>query len=484
MNPVKLVRKFLKVLRGGATFRQVFLGFFLGIAVGMTPGINLTLLLCVAVLFLLNTNGGMAGIGIILGKLLCLLLAPVTFEMGYFLIHTVGLVGLIRAISDTPVLALLALDYYCLLGGIPFVLLIGGVGGWLLARWLVSLRASLARAGQKSEGLSKLSGNPVVKFVLRLAFGKQKETFDAMAEKKSPLLLKGRIIAGMVIVVIVAVLTLLFLDAAARAGIERGISSLTGAEVNVADAELSLSRGRLVIEGLQVTDAARPTHNRVQAERIETDVRISDLLAKRLTVELLLCQAMKQDAERSEPGEVYRKPDEKPQEPPPSDLGDRAAKIKAYYDQVKKLNDNMKKLEGYLKSEDPGREQAAAEKGDKPKSLRDQLKEEVKSNGYFAASAKKYLARHPTWVIREAKVTKYVVHSQLPTFTLAGEHLSSHPSLHGEPMKIHPPKPDKEAVKELVGKAGLDGIFPKESDKKKPSLLDKLNPFKKKEKKE
>ena len=183
MNPIKLLRKLGKALRGGATFRQIFLGFLLGIAVGMTPGVNLTLLLGVALLFFLNTNGGIAGIGIVLGKVLCLLLAPVTFEVGYFLIHSAGLGGLVRAASDTPVLALLGLDYYCLLGGIPLVLLIGGVGGWMLAGYMLKLRAVVSQTAEKSEKLGKLADNRFVKFVLKIAFGKAKE---APTDDRSP----------------------------------------------------------------------------------------------------------------------------------------------------------------------------------------------------------------------------------------------------------------------------------------------------------
>ncbi|NQU76008.1 MAG: hypothetical protein HQ546_06840, partial [Planctomycetes bacterium] len=50
MNPIKLIRKFVKALRGGSSFREVFLGVFLGFAVGMIPGVNLTLILAVLLL--------------------------------------------------------------------------------------------------------------------------------------------------------------------------------------------------------------------------------------------------------------------------------------------------------------------------------------------------------------------------------------------------------------------------------------------------
>ena len=101
MNPIKLIRKLVKALRGGATFRQMFLAIVLGFAAGMIPGVNLTLIACIVLLLILNTNGGLAVMGYLVGKALCLLLAPVTFEIGYFLIHSAGLMGLIQTLAGT-----------------------------------------------------------------------------------------------------------------------------------------------------------------------------------------------------------------------------------------------------------------------------------------------------------------------------------------------------------------------------------------------
>ncbi|MHC4873179.1 MAG: hypothetical protein ACYTFY_15155, partial [Planctomycetota bacterium] len=126
MNPVKIIRKLGAALRGGPTFLQVFLGVFAGFAIGMMPGINLSFILLMALLLILNVNGGVAAVAVIIGKVLCLILAPLTFNIGYFLIHSIGLEGLVRAFGDTPVLALLDLHVYCMTGAIPFIIILGG----------------------------------------------------------------------------------------------------------------------------------------------------------------------------------------------------------------------------------------------------------------------------------------------------------------------------------------------------------------------
>ena len=127
MGPVKLIRGIGRILRGGADRRQVFLGCLLGVVIGMIPGFNGALVLAIALFFFLNANGLLAALGVLLGKVLCLVLAPVTFNIGYVIIHKVGLEGFFRWAADTPVLALMDLDVYSLVGGLPVALVVGTV---------------------------------------------------------------------------------------------------------------------------------------------------------------------------------------------------------------------------------------------------------------------------------------------------------------------------------------------------------------------
>lgn len=455
MNPIKLIRKLVKVLRGGATFRQMFLAILLGFAAGMIPGINLTLIACIVLLLILNTNGGLAVMGYVVGKALCLLLAPVTFEIGYLLIHSAGLMGLIQTLADTPVLALLDLHVYCLLGALPLIVVLGGGMGWALGTIILKARAGLAAAGQK-EKARKVADNLVVRILLRIAFGRQKRTMAEMAEKSSPIFLKGRLIAGLVVIAAILLGQYLFLDVLARKGLEAAIAEAGGAEVNVRRADLSLLTGHLVIEGLQVTDAARPTHNLVQADRIVTDVSVEALLARRLVVDAVECEKIRTDVQRDAPGEVYR-------ERPPTDEDKKRwnidigglGKITEYYDQAKKLHERIQKLKDYLQDEEPQTEEGPPDK--------ERLKEEARLRGYLRLSAKDYLAKRPTWVIRHAKVGGVEVAQGLPGITVEGRELSSHPSLHTEKMELKA-YPDEDIAKQL--KEGIFGKGDKDLGKK------------------
>ena len=455
MNPIKLMRKLVKALRGGATFRQMFLAILLGFAAGMIPGVNLTLIACIVLLLILNTNGGLAVMGYVVGKALCLLLAPVTFEIGYLLIHSAGLMALIQTLADTPVLALLDLHVYCLLGALPLIVVLGGGMGWALGAIILKARAGLAAAGQK-EKARKVADNLAVRILLRIAFGRQKGTMAEMAEKSSPIFRKGRLIAGLVVVAAILLGQYLFLDVLARKGLEAAIAEAGGAEVNVRRADLSLLTGHLLIEGLQVTDAARPSHNLVQADRIVTDVSVEDLLARRLVVDAVACEKIRTDAQRDRPGEVYRErpPTDEDKERWNIDIGG-LGKITEYYEQAKKLHERIQKLKDYLQDEEPKTAEGPPDK--------ERLKEEARLRGYLRLSAKDYLAKRPTWVIRHAKVGGVEVAEGLPGITVEGRELSSHPSLHPEKMELKA-YPDEDIAKQL--KEGIFGKGDKDLGKK------------------
>ena len=168
LTPIGLIRKLGKLARGGVTPLQVLLGCLLGVMLGMVPGFNMTMLLGIVLLVLLNANGGMAALGFALGKALCLLMAPVTFQIGYFLIHRIGLEGLFRAAGDTPVVALMDLHYYCLVGGLPVGLLVGLAMGLGMAKLVQGVRKGiLAVVGEQVNSAPALHDRPMKLTVTR-----------------------------------------------------------------------------------------------------------------------------------------------------------------------------------------------------------------------------------------------------------------------------------------------------------------------------
>ena len=422
---IKLLRKLGKLVRGGVASKQIFLGGLLGVLVGMIPGVNLSLVLALVLLMLLNAHVGIALMGVALGKAVCLLLAPVTFRIGYAIVHSVGLEGLFRGASDTPVLALLDLHVYCLVGGLPIAILLGIVFGWVVVKLVTAVRVGIVETTARSERMQKLAQNPIVKLFLRIVFGKQKEDIAELLKKKPSLFRKSGVILAAVVFAIILLLQFLFLDMALKAGLERGLASANGAEVNVEKADLSLLGGKLEVRGLQVTDRKKPERNIIQAEQITADVSVSDLLRKRYVIALLAVSDVQINAKRAAPGQVFHKREDDEEDDPEGkdgqgiDVFEKAETVKEY----------LRKLKDYLKE----RERAKKEEREKQK---EKMFETAQNEGYLRMGAKGLLAEHPVWLIKEAKVEKVRVDKDMPLYALSGREIASHPELNPEPMTI------------------------------------------------
>ena len=429
---IKLVRKLGKTLRGGAGDREIFLGGLVGACIGMIPGFNLTLVLTILAFLLLNANVGVAVLGFALGKVFCIVLASITFEIGYVLIHSIGLEGLFRLFADTPVLALLDLHYYCLVGGLPIAAVVGVVFGVLMKRSITALRTGVVEAVERSEKMQKLANNKLVRFVLWLVFGKQKEDMADILAKNQPFLRKSGLALVGGAIVILLVLEFLLLDMGVKAGLEIGLASATGAEVNVDDAHLSIFGGKLALKGIQVTDSAKPTHNLVQAETVAADLSVSALLAKRYVVDLLEASNVTMDAERDKPGKVYEKKtqDEAEEEEEPKDA------VTKYLEKAKDLKKHLKKVKEWLEKQ-RSKEKGEEEKTDgDEKQQKEDLKELADTVGYLRLSAKNVLATRPTWVVRKVKVDGIVVAKGFEAHNLEAAELSSHPELNPNQMTM------------------------------------------------
>jgi len=103
---LKLLGKILNTLREGASPRQIAGGFVLGFALGLIPGWPLQAFLLLAVIFFLNVNLTMAGVGAALATAVALLFDPVFNAAGGWVLEAGFLHGLWTAAYNTPVFAL------------------------------------------------------------------------------------------------------------------------------------------------------------------------------------------------------------------------------------------------------------------------------------------------------------------------------------------------------------------------------------------
>ena len=420
MNPIKLFRKLGKLLRGGAGPWETFMGCLLGMAIGMTPGFNMTVIIAIALLLLLNANVALASIAFVIGKVLCLVLAPVTFQIGFFVIHGIGLEGLFGAISRTPVLALMGLHYYCLVGGLPLALVLGLAMGWMVSRVVRLARVAIIAGGERSERFGKISRNVLVRIILRIVFGKQKKPLAEMLHAKRPVFRKAGVILCVIMLAGVLVFEQLYADRLAASGLKAGIETAAGAEVNIEEVDFSLLGGRLRVKGLQVTDRQKPTHNLVRIDALEGDIAITDLLAGRLVLEKVRVGRIERDVKRAAPGEVF----EKTERPKPK-LPD--VTISDYFERGEKALEYLGKLRDYLNEREENRRKDPQDQED--------LKKLARLKGHFKASAESVLARRPVVTIQLLEIDQ--VHMEgAGTYSLRGKEVSDSPELNSLPMKL------------------------------------------------
>ena len=173
MTPLGMIRSIGKIVRGGAGPLQIFIACVLGVMIGITPGGNLTLASGILLLVLLNANLPLTLLGAAIGKALMYALAPLTFSVGRLLIEDVA-GGLFTAMANAPLLALMGLDSYCLVGGLIVGAVVGAVFGLALAGTIVTIRRGVLAARDRSETFDRTGHNIFVRIILRLLFGGRK----------------------------------------------------------------------------------------------------------------------------------------------------------------------------------------------------------------------------------------------------------------------------------------------------------------------
>ncbi|MBN2703604.1 MAG: hypothetical protein JXR23_05260 [Pontiellaceae bacterium] len=425
LNPVKFIRKIGKILRGGAGRREILLGTLFGVLIAFNPAVSLTLLLAFLMTLLLNANFSFVMLGLAIGKPLSLLLAKVCFLTGFGMIHNMGLEGLFRALVNAPGTALMKLDVYAMVGGLPYALVIGLGFGLLFSSIVMRTRSKMLRAAEH-EKIGKAVGNKFSRFLLRLAFGKSKLSQHEMEEtKKEPLFRKaGLILVGVVLLISLA-MEFFLLDFTLKKSIQKSISAITGAQVDIADAHLSLARGSLRIKGLQITDPDKPTHNLFEVESLKAELHVRDLLARRFTIDLLSGSMVKRDVLREKPGALYPEKRKPPKDKEPSDDA-RGKTLKDYFAKAENVEKYGSKLYEYL--------QKRSEK-EAPEMALEEAHRTAEQDGYLKAVAD-LTNEHPAWLIHRIEIVDIDLGNSLPPQALVGTELSSNPRLNQKATEL------------------------------------------------
>ncbi|MCS4306216.1 uncharacterized protein (TIGR03545 family) [Rheinheimera pacifica] len=112
------------------------------------------------------------------------------------------------------------------------------------------------------------------------------------------------------IVFFAALLALVYLVAgpAIRLGMVYSLEKAVGAEVNISKVSLELAPLALRINNLQITDAAKPTHNSLSFDHARAALEVWPALLGYYVIDELTVDGLQYGAERSREGKVYRVP--------------------------------------------------------------------------------------------------------------------------------------------------------------------------------
>ena len=461
MNPFSLFRKFIKMVRGGAASWQIIVSCMLGVIIGMIPGFNGLTFALLVVFALINLSLPLMLIGVVIGKALCLALAPYTFEAGYFIIHNMGLEGMFIGAYQTPFVALMGLDVYCLVGGLPVAMIVGFIIGGIIARSIKMLRIGSMAAAAKSAKVQKITNNTFTRIIMRILFGKQKKSLAEMLSFKHPILRKSGIILLAIIVALVVGLDMFFINGVTHSAMIGGLESGVGAEVNLKSVNVSLIRGQFELDGLQVTDASKPTHNVVNVNKLHAKLNMMALLTNRIVIDELVIGELLNGAERDQAGKVYREPTREKEAPSDGSLSD-------YFKHKDQILEYLAKLKDYLESQEQQRKEQEARDKRTPEEKRKEIDEMAATEGYLKASASRLLTRRPMVTIRKITIEKLPV-PNLGDCVVTVTELSDDLPLNEEPMTldIKSSYSDKFTVKGVINfvKAGklheLKAFIPK-----------------------
>ena len=414
------IRRFFKTMLGVATPMQILLACLIGSMLGFLPvpgpGLAASIVL-VFLLLVLNANIFLAGLVTFGTKIVSLAAAPLVFGVGRILIDgpTQPVAGLL---ANGPITAWLGFDSYLVTGGLAVGAVSGLLIGVIVGRLVRDIRNTLGRLERENDLVSFLAERRATKFAAWVLFGGiPKGGFSAMADRRgSPIRITGII----VVVLLTGLITITAWSASgdlARRVLERELTRLNGATVDVEAIRIDWFRGKTTILGLAVCDSTALDRDLLQAREIAADFDLGAVLRRRLIMDLVRVEDGRSDVARARPGRMERDADPTsetagttPPEGGAEDAPSSGTELESYLrtaeawrerlQQVSRvLEDLADRIPGSLDGDESGAETATDGTG-KTDTFEAWLQREVDRLGYAGVRATHLIDSTPTLLIR------------------------------------------------------------------------------------
>ncbi|MBD5781481.1 hypothetical protein IEN85_18415 [Pelagicoccus sp. NFK12] len=421
-----VTRKIGSLIRGKTTPFQIYAACILGALIGFIPSFSHAPALVafwILLLLVLNANLFLAGIVLLLSKLVLLLAMPLVFAIGRFLLEG-PTQGLFKALINAPVTAYSGLDYYAVAGGQLLALILGFALAFVLKRSITNYRKKMMVVSEDSARLKKYNEKLWVKALkfLFLGKGRGKKSYEELLSVKmgNPIRIWGLaivVLLGAVIGLGFSKLSAPLLTSLAKSNLE----TANGATVDLESVDLSFGESKLEVLGLALADAQNLDTNIFSSKRIVADVNTADLLRKRFSIDNLVIEDAASGDARETPGvQIGPKPktDSKIEMPDFDDLDSVLENADVWKERLAQAKRWLEQMT------------AGGEEAQETLTWREELNSRIRALGHANVKADFLTEGSPTlWIRRiEAKGIK-TPYFEGALLDLNGADLSTHPAL-------------------------------------------------------
>ncbi|MEN8148672.1 MAG: hypothetical protein ABFS86_02545 [Planctomycetota bacterium] len=354
---------------------------------------------------------------------LSLALMAVSFQVGQVLLDG-PTSPLFAALINAPFTALMGFEYYVGTGGYLVAIVLGAVLGFLLLKLVRVIRAGFLKADTKSEAFHKWASKWWVKFVVWLLLGASPKaaTYEMLQDRRV-----GRPIRPLGLVVAVLLVAGLVFAAHSLSGpvltsaLKNGLEQANGATVDLGNAEIRLDQGSVVIEDLALADPNALDTDLLRGFRLEADVGMGDLLARKYRVDKLVVSQASSGEKRATRGERIA---DEPEEVPP------AGEDKTLDDYLKDAEEWRERLAQVRRWLDRFAGEPDPEEADTDEERKDRLGRIARERGYAEVIAGHLIRGAPRLSIGELRLEGLrAMQVGGQQFDVVGENLSTHPHL-------------------------------------------------------
>jgi uncharacterized protein (TIGR03546 family) len=454
------IRRFFKTMLGVATPMQILLACLIGSMLGFLPvpgpGLAASIVL-VFLLLVLNANIFLAGLVTFGTKIVSLAAAPLVFEVGRFLIDG-PTQPIARLLANGPITAWLGFDAYLVTGGLAVGAVSGLLIGVIVGRLVRDIRRTLGRLEGESDLVAFLAQRRITKIAAWILFGGiPKGGFSAMADRRgSPIRITG-VVVVVLLAGLLAITAWLASGDLARGMLERELTRMNGATVEVGAVEIDWLQGRTRILGLAACDPSDLDRNLLEAGELAAGLDLGAVLRRRLVIDLVRVEDARSDVARDTPGRLHvdsdpAKADETEdssateEEAPPAgtDLESYLRTAKVWRERLEQISRVIDDLADRIPESTGGDDEPDAEDSDATESgttdsLEAWLRREVDRLGYAGVRATHLIDTAPTLLVRKIEATGVRRAGDGPfgdLFDIVISSFSTQPTLVDEPPRL------------------------------------------------